>query len=63
MSDRWLTVEAAAKRVDRSKDTIYRWQREELLSILLGRVLESQLLEVDALKRKRRGRPKKPRSG
>lgn len=63
MSDQWLTVEAAAKRVDRSKDTIYRWQREELLSILLGRVLESQLLEVDALKRKRRGRPKKPRSG
>lgn len=59
MSSAWLTVEEAAKRVDRDVRTIYRWQEGGHIKILLGRVSEAQLLEADRLARKRRGRPRK----
>lgn len=57
----WLTLEDAAKRVDRSVRTLYRWDDEKLISILMGRVLEADLLAADKLKRAARGRPRKPR--
>jgi len=55
----WLTIQEAAKRVERTQRTIYRWQADGHLKILLGRVSEAQLLEADRLARKRRGRPRK----
>lgn len=57
----WLTIEEAAKRVDRSLRTIYRWGEGENphLRILLNRVREDELLEVDRKMRGRRGRPRK----
>lgn len=55
----FLTIKDAAARVGRSVQTIYRWEREGLISIMLGRVLEAELLEVDKLTRSRRGRPRK----
>lgn len=55
----WLTVAEAAERVDRDVRTIYRWQEAGHLRIMLGRVLEAQLLEADKLARGRRGRPRK----
>lgn len=57
----WLTIDEAAQRVDRSKDTIYRWIRNGILTAPLGRVRESQLLEADVQMRGRIGRPKKLR--
>lgn len=54
----WLTIAEAAKRVEKSEDTIYRWGREKLVRIVGGRVLETQLLAADAMKRKAVGRPR-----
>lgn len=53
MSDRWLTVREAAERVGRSFVTIKRWRRQGEITVVVGRVRESQLLEVD---RRMRGR-------
>lgn len=58
----WLTVEQAAERVQRSTHTIYRWARQDLVSIVAGRVLERQLLEADRVKRQSVGRPRATRS-
>ena len=53
----WLTIQQAAKRIDRSAHTIYRWAREDLITLVGGRVLERQLLEADRLKRLARRGP------
>lgn len=57
----WLTLEQAAQRVNRSTATIYRWGRQDLLTIVGGRVLERQLLEADRRKRQSIGRPRATR--
>lgn len=58
--NRWLTIEQAAERVGKSKDTIYRWAREPGLGlqIFMGLVSEQALLDVDRRKRQRVGRPR-----
>jgi len=58
MGDAWLTLEEAAKRVDRGGSTIRRWIADgQLRRFPNGRVLESQLLATDARMRARVGRP------
>ena len=59
MLDGWLTIEEAAKRVDRSVRTIYRWQQAGWITILMGSVSEAKLLDADRLARRLRGRPRK----
>lgn len=66
MSDRvWLTIPDAARRVGRSRATIYRWAEynpatgRALLDIRGGRVNEEQLLAVEQHMRSRVGRPRK----
>lgn len=58
MIDRWLTRDEAAKRIDRSERTLYRWEQHDLIKPLLGRYRERDLLEVDRRMRGRRGRPR-----
>lgn len=58
----WLTIEEAAKRLGKSTDTVYRWAREGLITIVGQRVLETQLLAADRTKRQRVGRPRATRS-
>lgn len=64
----WLTIPEAAKRVGRSPRTIYSWIGEGHLAKydrldqdhrVVSVVRSGPLLEVDALMRSRRGRPKK----
>ena len=54
MSDAWLSIEECAGRVKRSKPTIYRWVGEGLVTVLAGRIRESQLLEAERAVRLRR---------
>ena len=56
MSGQWLTVAAAAERVHRSKRTIYRWISDGEVTMLAGRVRESDLLTVDREMRRRQQR-------
>lgn len=55
----WLTITDAAKRVKRSPRTIRRWIAADLLKVMMGRVKETDLLEVERQMRGRVGRPKK----
>lgn len=63
----WLTLDEAAARVKRSKDTIYAWIRDgHLQKYTIDRngkdaaaVMEGRLLDVDRAMRARRGRPRK----
>lgn len=58
MSAVWLTIEQAAKRVDRSPSTIRRWGRDGKLRIFPnGKVIEGHVLAVDRRMRERVGRP------
>ena len=54
---RFLSIEKAAARVERSERTIKRWG-ESGLAITAGMVREDALLEMDKRMRERRGRPK-----
>lgn len=60
MADAWLTLDEAAKRVDRSARTLRRWIGDrELRRFPNGKVLESQLLDTDQRMRANAGgRPK-----
>ena len=52
--DPWLTVAAAAERVHRSKQTIYRWISDGEVTMLAGRVRESEVVSADRKIRRRR---------
>lgn len=53
MSDRWLSIDDAAKRVGRSASTIRRYVRRDGLTLRVGMVRESELLEAEAAARRR----------
>ena len=63
----WLTIQEAAKRVKRSRTTIYAWIADgHLQKYTIERnggetqgVMEGRLLDVDKQMRNRRGRPRK----
>jgi hypothetical protein len=48
----------AAERVGKNLATIYRWEERGLLTFVLGRVRESDLLAAERAARARRGRPR-----
>lgn len=50
IDDRWLSVTEAADRVHKSKDAIYRWAREGIITFTAGMVSEQQLLAADRTK-------------
>lgn len=51
----WMTVEEAAKRVNKSERTIWRWQQDGDIRVFEGGlIMESQLLEADKKRRQRR---------
>ena len=54
----WMTVAAAAERVHRSKQTIYRWVSDGEVTMLAGRVRESEVVSADREVRRRRQRGK-----
>lgn len=60
MTDQWLSLAEAAKRVKRGGSTLRRWAAAGELRVFEGgRVLESHVLALDERKRSRRGgRPK-----
>lgn len=54
VSDRLLTVADAAVRVHRSRKTIYRWISEGVVTMLGGRVRESDVVAAEMEMRRRR---------
>ncbi|MDN3309575.1 helix-turn-helix domain-containing protein [Microbacterium oryzae] len=55
----WLSVEEAAERVGKDKQTIRRWRREGKLRTLHGLIHADTLVQVDAEQRDRQHGPKK----
>lgn len=54
LNDNWLTITQAAHRVEVSQSTIRRYVRRDGLPIRMGRIRESELLEVEAAARARK---------
>lgn len=59
MSSGWLDLAQAAKRAGRSERTVRRWIEAGHIKLVLGRMREGELLEVERRMRGRRGRPRK----
>lgn len=55
----WITVDEAAARIERSKATIWRWARSDVITMINGYVKQSEILLMDRTMRRRIGRPKK----
>ncbi len=51
--------QGAAARVGRDISTIYRWEERGVISFVLGRIREDDLLAADKRMREKRGRPRK----
>ena len=55
----WLSRQEAADRVGKHLVTIYRWEGQGLLTFVMGRCAEQDLLEADRVASSRVGRPRR----
>jgi predicted site-specific integrase-resolvase len=63
MSDRWLSIAEAAERVGKSVRTIKAWRQRGEITVLVGRVRESDVVEADKRMRERMHAGVRPADG